>query len=77
MKPCTLWYRLVRQKDGTDAFEFNHLEDGIAPGDKPTPKHESHQSWARSTWRKEVAALTDDNKVVDNYDTWKPSRELA
>ena len=76
MKLCTLWYRLGKDDDGNDVFEFNHLEDGHCPNPKPTPKHPDHKSWARSTWKKEHAVLTTDNKVVRDFDEWKPSREL-
>lgn len=77
MKLCTLWFRLTRQKDGTDAFEFNHLEDGHCEGDKPTPKHPDHQAWARSKWQKKFAVLGTDGKIRDDFDGWKPGRELS
>lgn len=64
MTPCTLWFRLNRDKEGNDVFEFNHLEDGHCESDKPTPKHPDHHAWARSKWRKEHAALNQNNKVI-------------
>lgn len=76
MKLCTLWYRLMRDKEGNDVYEFNHLEDGHCESAKPTPKHPDHQAWARATWRKEHAVLTADNKVVHDFDVWKPGREV-
>lgn len=78
MKTCTLWYRLVRDKQGRDNYEFNHLEDGHAVSDIPDIKVDcsEQRAWSRSAWKKEFALLTNDGRVVKDFDEWKPGREL-
>jgi len=59
--PATLWYRKSKAEDGSEFWDFNHLEDGHVPdGAKyPTPKHENHKSaWKRGEWRAEKVYLT-------------------
>jgi hypothetical protein len=52
--PVTLWFR-----EGDKGFEFNHLEDGHAVSDTPTPKVPSQKSaWAKGVWVRERAWLT-------------------
>jgi hypothetical protein len=56
VSPCTKWYR----HDRANGWEFNHLEDGHAVSDKPTPKFASQAGWARATWIKYHCWLTAD-----------------
>lgn len=64
MTPCTLWFRLVRNPKGYEAFEFNHLEDGHCANEKPTVKFPEQAGWTRSTWQKEFCHLTPENPAV-------------
>jgi hypothetical protein len=54
--PCTQWYR----HDRMNGWEFNHLEDGHAANDKPTPRFPSQAGWLRATWSKYHCWLTAD-----------------
>jgi hypothetical protein len=58
-KPVTLWSRLMKDKQGIEFWEFNHLEDGRCEGDKPTPKHPSHSQVWNGKWQKEYAYMVD------------------
>lgn len=52
--PCTRWFRLnVKKKE----WEFNHLEDGHAKGEKPAAKFPSQSGWSNSTWAKSLSWL--------------------
>ena len=52
MQPVTLWSR----QNQRGAFEFNHLDDGHASGERPTPKHQNHgKAWAGGKWAFEHA----------------------
>jgi hypothetical protein len=44
--PVTLWYR----HDRINGWDFNHLEDGHATTDKPTPKFPSQAGWVNANW---------------------------
>lgn len=50
----TKWFR---KNSKTKLYEFNHLEDGFAPGSKPVPKFKSQYGWKSSEWKKEYAIL--------------------
>lgn len=51
--PVTLWFR-----HGDKGFEFNHLEDGHAESDRPTPKVASQAgAWGKGVWVREHAWL--------------------
>ena len=54
MQPVTLWSR----QNQRGAFEFNHLDDGHASGERPAPKHPNHvKAWAGGRWAFEHAWL--------------------
>lgn len=53
---CTQWFR----HDRMNGWEFNHLEDGHATSDKPTPRFPSQAGWLRATWRRYHCWLTAD-----------------
>ncbi len=54
--PCTQWFR----HDRMNGWEFNHLEDGHAMGDKPAPRFQSQAGWLRVTWQRYHCWLTAD-----------------
>ena len=53
---CTQWFR----HDRINGWEFNHLEDGHATSDKPTPRFPSQAGWLRATWQRYHCWLTAD-----------------
>lgn len=66
-KPITLWYQqMTYEKDGKRIikFPYNHYEDGYSDRDKPTPKFESQKRWLTAGWRKKIAYMTDDMRIV-------------
>lgn len=57
-KMGTLWFRWMKDKDGKEFWDFNHLEDGYCQNDQPTPKHPSHKQVWNGKWKKEIVHLT-------------------
>lgn len=53
---CTQWFR----HDRMTGWEFNHLENGHATDDKPTPRFPSQAGWLRATWQRYHCWLTAD-----------------
>lgn len=65
LEPITKWYR-HKGKDpmGNDLILFNHIENGWAEADTPTPHSpDQKRSWSNSKWTKEFVWL-DENHVV-------------
>ncbi len=63
IKPVTLWSRLMKDKQGFEFWEFNHLEDGHCEADKPTQKHPSHAQVWNGKWKKEFAKSVNDGAL--------------
>lgn len=67
MKPATLWSRLLKNNEGVEYWDYNHLEDGHCENAVPTPKHDIHKSvWKGGKWSATLVQL-DDQNVVRNY----------
>lgn len=67
-KLATLWYRLIKTKEGDEVWDFNHLEDGHCPGMLPTPKHDIHKKvWVGGSWAKAYVQLRGDSNTVEHY----------
>ncbi len=60
MTPITLWYRLH-----DDVAEFNHVSNGHAESDAPTPNCDyQRKAWSGATWVKEFGQLVEGRVVV-------------
>jgi hypothetical protein len=55
--PATLWSRRMKDENGKEFWEFNHIEDRHCENDIPTPKHPSHSSVWNGKWKKEFVTL--------------------
>ena len=60
IKPATLWSRLMKDKDGIEFWDYNHLEDGHCSDDVPTPKDPVHKQVWNGKWKKEFVHLIND-----------------
>lgn len=65
MNNCTLWHRVLKNKEGSTRIEFNHLEFGLSELDKPQPIKKEfvlQNDWVNYTWVREYAFM--DNNIV-------------
>ena len=63
IRPATAWSRLMKDKDGVEFWDFNHIEDGHCENDVPTPQHPSHKNVWNGKWQKEFIKLVNDGQM--------------
>ena len=59
--PVTVWDRWDKEHE---EFVFNHISDGWANEDKPTPKFDSQNGWRKCEWRKTFAHLVEGRVTI-------------